>query len=282
MDNLNQFSKVIAQVSDLLAPLAGDSEGSFDPASFELTYNEDRHYDGKLYSIAIPDGFVFDRKESGRDFHAWLPNPENPQEEYMALVSIKPSVEIDLPDTGFEIRTPRLLHAVFSLVMVATASALATDPLMKNSKNLQLTLGDLETHCNYLPDPVSAHFYVNICMHGKFKQFRIDMRGVTEKNEAASLALVQKILMKVELKEPPFQPLKKLTDASYTESPLTEKAVREWAELLNTYLDQENKAFMVNTRTMEQEVPQRAKEGVLAPEWIDEEAARIRKDCARS
>lgn len=72
-DALAQSMEALQGLNDLAEALANGSVPT-------LSFSQKRRYRNKQYSIAIPDGFTLRENHDGRDFVAWLPNPENPED----------------------------------------------------------------------------------------------------------------------------------------------------------------------------------------------------------
>ena len=193
-----------------------------------LSFRKNITFHGSGYSISIPDGFTLKKGAENRDFIAYLPNPENP-ENYLESDFILFAGEKQQNDVIPQFRVAEEFAAMMKGAEAMFAAA------TQESKLVRYTRPKLPGAILFGFDPecVHANFYVGVDDH--VQAMRVQMTGSQAKNKASCEAAVREILDHMTADQP-VQLLKAPDDASFIQMEMKPAPLKKWITCLEEYM----------------------------------------------
>lgn len=253
------YSKEAFNADNLFNDIDEETEDSTDIVKTDLsqmnilplTYKNGTVFNGKHYSIKIPDGFVLETNvkdgDNIRDFIAWLPGKENPNDRYSSLISIFGSHETEFDSANnknLNLLNQETMNSLFFFEQIvsyreslnlgaglAFADDLFEQPLMNGYGYCTAMYSD------------AYYFYTYIPAYDKKKMIRIDVNENSVDSEIDAKKIACEIMkgVSVEFKLEKYDAL----DSSYfTEGEFTKKKEDKFLEIVNRCINEGN--FITN------------------------------------
>ena len=157
-----------------------------------VTYDQNTKIDTEEYSISIPDGFVVLENEQERDFIAYLPHPENPDDKDMAPITL--------------FAGQRLVNASFNEIPTAEARMIALQQMILSTPQFNVAQtrtfqrGDVSGMYMYFHDMCAYHLNVHLPMPGCLKMFRIMLMDMPKEHEEKVFEFADNWLATIQMK----------------------------------------------------------------------------------
>lgn len=205
-----------------------DSYYDLDKDSLNVTFNENKTYKNKTYSVGIPDGYTLGVDEN--DFIAWLPKDGDPDSCYSGYNVIK-QFRTDILSNVFENTIKEEISFNYKLAMTQQYE------LMFDKVHV------LDT--SSLPFPCCIHFYYSGCWHAfitlfseeSVTNFRMQMNALSLKDRELAHKIVLDWVKTIKT-ENPVGMAKELDDISYQTMTLNEENIEEYQNALIEYKKQ--------------------------------------------
>ena len=157
-----------------------------------VTYDQNTKVDTEEYTISIPDGFVVLENEQERDFIAYLPHPENPDDQEMAPITL--------------FAGQRLVNASFNEIPTAEARMIALENMMLSTPQFNVAnlrtfqRGDVSGMYMYFHDMYAYHINIQLPMPGCLKMFRIMLMDMPKEHEEKVFEFADNWLATIQMK----------------------------------------------------------------------------------
>lgn len=195
------------------------------PLSF--TYNQHLKAEGEGYVIEIPDGFMIKKGFEGRDFVAYIPNKNNPNDVYA-------SEFILFAGQKQENSAISQLKTVYEYSALIDAMSSVLD-LFDNSKSETYNRNDLPAGFVHSIDSGCMHVNVYIGIDDYLQAMRFQIQGVKRKNRDGYVRLIKELLDHMTALKP-AQLLKELDAPEFGEMELDGSKAKEWVDCVNDYV----------------------------------------------
>ena len=194
----------------------------------KLTYEQGLKAGNDDYEIDIPDGFRIDTDMEDRDFIAWLPNEEDPEDRDASHFTVYAGTE------------NRGVVAQFRTADEYTA-------LVRSMARGMLNVMPGEQDLILLDDPAlpggiivmydhgAVHANASLGVSDYLKGMRLLITGVEDKDRPAYAQLAREFFGRMRAKKP-VERIADLDDASFTERPLSKAAAKRWDECVDGWI----------------------------------------------
>lgn len=220
------------------------------PANISITYLENKEVSCEKYTMKIPDGFEI-IEESGRDFVAYLPNPNMEGYDYNmggAYIQILPSYETPLK-LEREFCLPECYSAVYESVYWSGIRS-SMEAIFGEIEYFPIVVDTTSGGVMHTQMGESHHYYVMFHMRDGYKQIHFQIDNLFETEEKTREFVVQ-MANKFTLKNP-IERFKKLNSEYFVNKPLTDKLAKEWVDLLNQIYEEQNMWLNLYVNAVEQ------------------------------
>ena len=192
-----------------------------------VSYEEKLSVRGNGYRMDIPDGFEILEGEEDRDFIAYLPNKECP-EDYLQSEFIIYAGKKQVNEAVNQFRLPMEFTAV------VTGLGGAMNGLFASTKTQAVERPELPGAIVYGFDSGVLHANAFFGMEGCIQMMRVQVSKVNTRNKAEHELLVKKLFERM-YADHPVQILGSLLDEKYVNMSLDGKEYREWKQLADDY-----------------------------------------------
>ena len=208
-------------------------------ASLKLVYRNGLKYENQDYEMDIPEGFILNKEKDGRDFIAFLPGEEDPDNADLAKVQILPGTVTKLPSA--------LATAEgYSALLKALMSSIPGANYFRSNETIDYVREDLPgviqigTENNY----INAQAMV-VLDDSSIKMIRITFSDVPEGEQKQYQTIIRMILDHMRSKRPVS--LAELPDSErFLNATLDNVLETEWEDLVDKHLQEIGTVFNVN------------------------------------
>ena len=193
-----------------------------------VTYEEKLSVRGNGYRMDIPDGFEILEGEENRDFIAYLPNKECP-EEYLESEFIIYAGKKQANEAMNQFRLPLEYSAV------VTGLSGAMRGLFASTRTEMVERPELPGAIVYGFDSNVLHANGFFGMDGCIQMMRVQISKVNTRTKAEHELLIKKLFERM-YADHPVQILSSLTDEKYVNMSLDGKEFKEWKQLAEDYV----------------------------------------------
>lgn len=193
---------------------------------YSFTYEQGVAFENEHYSFQFPDGFVVKEGEEDRDFIAYLPNEDDPEDHLESAFIIYAGQDMN---GGFnaQLKLPLTYHAVLSDFAAQMPGAI---PWYYHRKELPGVIVAA-------PENVCLHANAVVAYGDTLKMIRFQINVSSKKQANACEALIKSMLDRMVPKNP-VDILDEIDAAEYVNMTMTPSEVTKWTELLGEYYAQ--------------------------------------------
>ena len=208
-----------------------NAEKQVSSGTLGISYDENLYAYGKGFQMAVPDGFVIANNAEGRDFVAYLPNEDDPDNMDLGQFIIY--------DAGkLEFEGLKNFRTVFEWQSLSDGIDQNQDEMFANSQLEYYDRPDLPGAIFYGFDPGCLHALAVLGVGDHGQIIRLLINNVSRKDRKAYLDVVRDLLDRIKA-IPPVTLLKSPADSIYLDMKLSKKSIDGWVknnvDLLNHF-----------------------------------------------
>lgn len=204
---------------------ANRSEKQVD-CGYTFTYEQGLAFENEHYSIKFPDGFVIKEREEDRDFIAYLPNENDPDDHFESAFVIYAGQDMN-GGVNAQLKLPLTYHAVLNAFATQMPG---TIPWYYHRRELPGIIAAA-------PEAGCLHANAVVAYGETLKMIRFQINVSSKKQANACESLIKSMLDKMVAKNP-VDVLDQIDDAQYVNMALDANEVAQWAELMDAYSNQ--------------------------------------------
>lgn len=193
---------------------------------YSFTYEQGLLFENEHYSIQFPDGFVIKEGEEDRDFIAYLPNEDDPDDHFESAFVIYAGQDMN-GGVNAQLKLPLTYHAVLNAFATQMPG---TIPWYYHRRELPGIIAAA-------PEAGCLHANAVVAYGETLKMMRFQINVSTKKQANACESLIKSMLDKMMPKEP-VDILDIIDDAKYVNMSLDGSEVAQWTELMDAYSNQ--------------------------------------------
>lgn len=227
-------------------------EDKIDLKSIKLEYSNKQVFENEKYSLEIPDNFKI-IKEEGRDFVAYLENPNHRDKGWDmggSIITIFPSHEIPNMD-NLKLTLPEVNFIIYDLSFWTKGfSSFRKIMGTPNYYKIKLSSGMVRIIAAKNPFGLSYDFYILCSIKGALKQFHIQFTNINGTLEEM-LKISEEIMDKFVGKE--NNVFIKLESPEFFKKDLDQKKIDEYANLMKELIINLNIMFSLGVKAVQAE-----------------------------
>lgn len=248
-----------------------------------ITYDKGKKVKGEGYTFLVPDSFSIGEEED-RDFVAWYPSKDDPEEHSSGIIRIYPGQAQKTIEEGLVLETLQSYPPMCSAFQEHGIEVLRTQntpisALMRNCVHYPIDAKHTGGGCMFNRTPNYYTYIVTLFINDHFKQFRFDVEGANTRSEAqikkTLLALIDGIIPDV-----PFALEKPLNDQFYKDQKLTKKFVKNWSQKFDLQLGRQRAVMDIRLKTVEAMVQSQSMNGGVDRDEIIERIRNTAREMA--
>ena len=235
---LQQAKELIGALNELGGALedAIKEEHVVNTDIFNLNYSEGKKVSCEEFTANIPDGFRLLEGQEGREFIFYYPTEETSDEDYAASPIVFFAGQSHPQNNVDKFHLPETIEYIVE--NSAWQSMGQLDQIFGKSELTRLNLENIKGYYIYQDSHPGVNYQINIVYRGGYKQLRVMVNCiVTDEEKEASNKMVSQWLSSIVLKEE-FPKRKALSDGSFFGKSLTKKAIDEWFEYADQWINQ--------------------------------------------
>lgn len=229
-------------IEDTYAAFVKELEDNIHKDNFNISFKEKNTFSNDKYSIGIPDGYSIEENVNNRDFLAWLPNNEKPDDADFGNVvlyagqsnALETLSELAIPDTRAK-AAYTILDSIRRIVEFG------------NSEKTQLYVHGqtgAAYYCVY--DTGAIHVMISVALKNQIKNFRLLFQDVEQADLKKADAYTRKLLDTINVKGE-FSQLEKIDSEKNCNAELNQEFADKFKKLLSNTCQQYLKAEKIQT-----------------------------------
>lgn len=193
---------------------------------YYFTYEQGVLFENEHYSFQFPDGFVVKEGEEDRDFIAYLPNEEYPDNHFESVFVIYAGQDMN-GGINAQLKLPLTYHAVLNGFATQMPGAI---PWYYHRRELPGVIAAA-------PEAGCLHANAIVAYSETLKMIRFQVNVSSKKQAKACEVLIKNMLDKMVPKNP-VDILDNIDDSKYVNMSLGDNDVAQWSELMDAYSNQ--------------------------------------------